>query len=158
MAVDMFLKIENIKGESTDLGHKGEIEILSFSWGVSNPGSHAGGGGGGAGKVSMSDISFSHVYDKASPVLMKHCCSGQHIKEAIITVRKAGDRPVEYLKYKLSDILISGYSLGGNGNEVPTEEISMNFSKVEVSYLDSNTGKFETASCGAKQGSTGRTK
>lgn len=158
MAVDMFLKIENIKGESADLGHKEEIEILSFSWGLSNQGSHAGGGGGGAGKVSVHDISFSRSYDKASPLLMKACCSGQHIKEATLSVRKAGGEQQDYLKYKLTDILISGYSLGGNSHDAPTEELSLNFSKVEISYLDTRTGATETASCGGKQGNTGRTK
>jgi type VI secretion system secreted protein Hcp len=160
MAVDMFLKLDGIKGESVDLGHKDEIEILSFSWGVNQQGSHGGGGGGGAGKVSMSDISFSHTYDKASPVLMSSCCSGKHIPQATLSVRKAGSTQ-DYLKYKLSDLLISSYQLQGNSGEAPTENVSINFSKVEITYYAQDgrgTVENETAACGGKQGKAGRTR
>ena len=89
MASDIFAKIGDIKGESFDDKHKGEIEVLSYSWGVSNSGS-IGGGGGGAGKATFNDLSFTHSIDKASPLLLKACATGQHLKEATITHRKAG--------------------------------------------------------------------
>ena len=71
MASDIFAKIGDIKGESLDDKHKDEIEVLSWSWGVTNAGATTAGGGGGAGKASFHDLSFTHKIDKASPVLMQ---------------------------------------------------------------------------------------
>src|SRR5580700_1794284 len=97
MASDIFAKLGDIKGESLDDKHKDEIEVLSFSWGVNNAGSMASGSGGGEGKSSFSDISFTHNYDKASPILFQACANGTHIKDATITHRKAGKGQQEYL-------------------------------------------------------------
>src|SRR4051812_47909321 len=103
MAVDMFLKLDGVKGESHDSKHPDEIEILSFSWGMTQTGSFSGGGG--AGKVSVHDISVTKRIDVSTPVLMKTCVNGTHIPTGLITVRKAGEKPLEYLKIKLVDIL-----------------------------------------------------
>jgi len=135
MAVDMFLKLDGIKGESLDEKHKDEIHVESFSWGVSQTGTMGTGGGGGAGKVNVHDISVSKYLDKSTPELMLACCSGKHIPSGLITVRKAGTKPLEYLKIKLTDILISGVQTAGAGGlDSLTENLSLNFSKFEVSY------------------------
>jgi len=89
MASDIFAKIGDIKGESLDAKHKDEIEVLSYSWGVSNAGSMAHGSGGGEGKATFHDLSFVHKIDKSSPVLLQNCATGVHIKEATITDRKS---------------------------------------------------------------------
>jgi type VI secretion system secreted protein Hcp len=136
MAVDMFLKLDGIKGESKDAKHKDEIHIESFSWGLSQTGAHGAGGGGGAGKVSVHDISVTKFLDKSSPELMLACCNGKHIKEGLITVRKAGENPVEYLKIKLSDILISGVQDAGHGSDLLTENVTLNFAKFHVDYQE----------------------
>jgi type VI secretion system secreted protein Hcp len=136
MAVDMFLKLDGIKGESKDAKHKDEIHIESFSWGLNQTGAHGAGGGGGAGKVSVHDISVTKFLDKASPELMLACCNGKHIKEGLITVRKAGENPVEYLKIKLSDILISGVQNAGHGSDLLTENLTLNFAKFHVDYQE----------------------
>lgn len=134
-AVDYFLKIEGIKGESPDAKHKDEIQLESWSWGESNAGSHAGGGGGGAGKVVMQDFHFTMTNNSASPELMLACAEGRHIKSAQLTCRKAGKDQQEYLKIKLSDLLVSSYQTGGHGGSVmPTDQISLNFAKVEYDY------------------------
>jgi type VI secretion system secreted protein Hcp len=148
MAVDMFLKIEGIPGESQDDKHKDWIEVESFSWGLSNTPRGAGGGGG-AGKVSLQDLRFVQAVDKATPLLMRAACSGKHFPDAVLSVRKAGERQQDYLKYKLSDILISGLQIGGDG-EHPVVEVSLQWQKVTTSYLDAS-GKEETAStCGGR--------
>jgi len=135
MAVDYFLKIDGIPGESEDAKHKNEIDLESWSWGETNSGSHAGGGGGGAGKVSMNDFNFVMRVNKASPKLFLACASGQHIKEALLTCRKAGKDQQEYLKIKFNDLLVSTYQTGGSsGDVVPAEQIALNFSKIEVNY------------------------
>jgi type VI secretion system secreted protein Hcp len=135
MAVDMFLKLDGIKGESHDAVHKEEIDVLAWSWGLSQSGTTHTGGGGGAGKVNVQDISFTKWVDKASPVLFLDCASGKHIKEATLTVRKAGDKPLEYLKIKLSEILVSSISTGGSGGEDRlTENVTLNFAQVQVTY------------------------
>ena len=134
--VDFFLKLDGVDGESADKIHKGSIDIEAWSWGEQNAGSFAAGGGGGAGKVSMSDFQFTTKMSKASPALFFACASGKHIKEATITARKAGGEQVEYLKIKLSDVLVSSYSTGSSaGSDVlPMESFSLNFAKIEVSY------------------------
>jgi type VI secretion system secreted protein Hcp len=136
MAVDMFLKIDDIKGESLDAKHKDEIQVISWSWGMSQSGTTHDGPGAGAGKVNIQDLSFTKFVDKASPNLIKFCCSGKHFGHALLTVRKAGgDNPVEYLKIKLSDIIISSVTTGGSGGEDRlTENVSLNFGKFTLEY------------------------
>src|SRR5204862_12063 len=106
-AVDYFLKIDGIPGESQDDKHKDEIDLESWSWGETNSGTSSGGGGGGAGKVSMQDFSFGMRVNKASPKLFLACATGQPVAEATLTCRKAGKGQQEYLKIKFSDLLIS---------------------------------------------------
>ena len=133
MASDYLLKLEGIKGESLDAKHKDEIEIESFSWGATQP---AVASGGGAGKVSFQDIHFTTRVNVASPNLMVACASGQHIKEATLTVRKAGREQLEYYILKLSDNLVSSYQSGGfeGSNALPVDQFSLNFAKIEFEY------------------------
>jgi type VI secretion system secreted protein Hcp len=137
-AVDYFLKIEGIEGESMDAKHKGEIQIESFSWGASQGGTMAFGGGGGAGKASFQDFHFVMKVNKASPKLMLACARGDHIKNAILTCRKAGKEQQEFLKWTFTDLLVSSYQTGGSGSGdvLPMDQISLNFSKVEVEYKE----------------------
>ena len=130
---DYFLKIKELPGESEDSKHKGEIEILSYSWGVSQAGSFGAGGGGGSSKANFQDISFSYVLNKASPLIMKACATGQHIKEALLVCRKAGGEQQEYLELKFSDLIVSSYQTGGSG-DIPIDSFSLNYSKCEVAY------------------------
>jgi len=139
MAVDMYLKLDGIKGESQDDKHKDEIDVLSWSWGVTQSGSMHTGGGGGSGKASFKDIAITKYVDTASPSLIKACSTGDHIKEALLVVRKAGKDQQEYLKYILTDCLISSVSTGGSGGEDRlTENISINFAKFKVEYRPQN--------------------
>lgn len=135
MAVDMFIKIDGIKGESQDDSHGEEIDVLAWSWGMSQSGSTHTGGGGGAGKVSIQDISFTKWVDKSSPNLMLACSNGKHFKKALLTVRKAGENPVEYIKITMENVLVSSVSSGGSqGEEKLTENVTLNFSKVKHEY------------------------
>ena len=135
VATDYFLKLDGIDGESTDDKHKGEIDVLSWSWGVSQSGTHQAGGGGGAGKASPTDLSFSMITCKASPKLYLACATGEHIKTAKLVVRKAGGEQQEYMSVLLSDVLVSSYSTGGSGGgDLPMESFSLNFGKMEYEY------------------------
>ena len=139
MAVDMFLKLDGIKGEAQDSKHKDEIDVLAWSWGVSQSGTMHTGGGGGSGKASFQDISFTKYVDLASPNLFKLCATGEHIKQANLVVRKAGKEQQEYLKFILTDCLVSSVSTGGSGGEDRlTENISINFAKVRMEYYPQN--------------------
>jgi len=134
MAVDYFLKIDGVDSESTDSKHKNEIDVESFSWGATQTGaSSARGAGAGAGKVSMQDFHFVMKVNKASPILMLSCATGKHIKAATLTCRKAGGDQQEYMKVVMSDLLVSSYQTGGAG-EIPTDQISLNFGKIEFEY------------------------
>lgn len=135
MAVDVFLKIKGIPGESADAKHKGEIDVLSYSWGVSQTGTMSYGGGGGAGKATFADFSFMMRMNKATPKLMQACANGTHIPEAILVCRKAGDKQQEYMTYKFYDLLISSYQTSASSEE-PMESISFNFSKMEMEYKE----------------------
>ena len=136
-AVDYFLKIDGIEGESTDSKHKGEIDIQSFSFGVSQLGSHAGGGGGGSGKASFQDLHFTTNVSKASPKLMLACATGEHIKKAVLTVRKAGTDQQEYMKVTLEELLVSSYQDGGHeGSVFPSDQFALNFAKIEFDYKE----------------------
>ena len=143
MAVfDYFLKITDIKGESTDSKHPDEIVVESFSWGLSQSGTALAGAGGSTGKSSFQDFSFVAPVSLASPKLFLACASGQHIKEATLTVRKAGKTQQEFLIIKMSDLVVSGYETNVQTSEtpdgVPTEQIadqiSLNFAKLDVEY------------------------
>jgi type VI secretion system secreted protein Hcp len=135
MASDIFAKIGDIKGESLDDKHKDEVEIVSWSWGISQTGSMAHGGGGGEGKASFNDFNFTHLVDKASPVLMKACATGEHIKEGTITVRKAGKGQQEFLIIKMNDIIITSVQPGGHGDGAGTSEnVALQCAKVDLEY------------------------
>jgi len=134
-AVDYFLKIDGIDGESQDKTHKNEIQLMSFSWGAHNAGTMAVGGGGGSGRVAFQDFSFEMGVSKASPKLMLACANGEHIKNAILTCRKAGKEQQEYLKYTFTDLLVSKFFTGGT-EVIPTESVSLNFSQVEIVYKE----------------------
>ncbi|MFH1998503.1 MAG: type VI secretion system tube protein Hcp, partial [Planctomycetota bacterium] len=136
MAVDMFIKIGDIKGESKDSAKKDQIDVLAWSWGMSQSGSFHAGGGGGSGKADVQDISFTKYVDKASANLMKYCCSGEQIKEALLTVRKAGGKkPLDYITIKMENVIVSSVSTGGSGGEeILTENVTLNFAKFKYEY------------------------
>jgi type VI secretion system secreted protein Hcp len=133
VASDIFAKLGDIKGESLDDKHRDEIEVLSWSWGVTNAGAKGAGGAGRGGKATFQDLSFTHKIDRASPVLMQACATGVHLKEATITHRKAGKDQQEYLIIKMDDVIISavteGESEGGN-----LETVNLAFAKVDLEY------------------------
>ena len=133
MAVDYFLKLDGIPGESTDAKHKDEIDVLAFSWGVSHP-KASGPGGGGAGKAVFEDLLVVAHTSKASPKLWLACASGQHIKSAVLTCRKPGKAPFEFLKITLTDVSITSYEIDGSDEELPLDQIALAFAKVETVY------------------------
>jgi type VI secretion system secreted protein Hcp len=136
MATDYLLELDGIKGESRDDKHKDTLEIESFSWGCSNMGGMASGGGGGAGKVNFQDISCTTKVNTSSPLLMLACATGQHIKKAVLFVRKAGGTQEDYYKVSMSDLLVSSYQTGGSsgGDAVPVDQFSLNFASIKFEY------------------------
>jgi type VI secretion system secreted protein Hcp len=162
MAFDAFLKIDGIKGESTDKEHKDEIDLISFSWGETNAGRAfggggigGGGGGGGAGRVTFQDFHFTHKVDKATPLLFFACASGQHIATATLTCRRPGSpgitaaapdapvpapRPGEFLIYVMTNVLVSSFSDAGVSadEDRPVESISLNFTQLQIEYTPQN--------------------
>ena len=137
-AVDYFLKIEGIEGESHDSKHKGSIDIESWSFSEHQAGTHSGGGGGGAGKVQMGDMVFTSKVSKASPKLFLACATGDHIKKVVLTCRKAGKEQQEFFVWEFHDVLVSSYQTGGSGGSsvVPTDHFNLNFSKIQLEYKE----------------------
>ena len=136
MAVDYFLKVAGADGESKVSGHEDEIDIIAWDWGMTQSGTMHRGGGGGAGKVNIQDISVTKYIDKATPTLIKMCCNGEHFDEAVLTARKAGKDPLEYLKIKMTKVLVSSIATGGSDtDDRSTENVTLNFKKFEVDYV-----------------------
>ncbi len=133
MATDIFAKLGDIKGESLDDKHKDEIEVLSWSWGVTNAVTLAGSGAG-QGKASFRDLSFIHKIDKASPSLMQACATGVHLKEATITHRKAGKGQQEFLVIKMNDVIVTAIVDADSSEGGSAETVSLAFAKIDVAY------------------------
>ena len=132
MATDYFLKIDGIEGESADLKHKGEIQAESFSLGVSH--SIGGTAGVGAGGSTWQDFHVTAKIDKSYPKLKQACSTGDHIKSAVLTVRKAGKEQLDYLKITLTDVIVSDVQLGGtlDGGAVPVMQIALNYASIDI--------------------------
>jgi type VI secretion system secreted protein Hcp len=145
-AFDYFLKLDGIPGESTDAKHKGEIDVLAWSWGLSQEGGSPGGGGGGAGRVKIENISIQKLVDLASPLLLSFSATGKHISDGTLTTRKAGKAAGEFLLFKMSNVVVTSVQVAASqdGN-APTESITLNFGKVEFDYKD-RAFKFDVAS------------
>ena len=136
MPSDYLLELDGIKGESSDDKHKGTIEVESFSWGATQQGSFSAGGGGGAGKVSFQDLHLTTRVNKSSPILMLSCATGQHIKKAILFVRKAGGDQQDYYTVTMTDLLVSSYQSGGSSGSdaLPVDQFSLNFGAIKFEY------------------------
>lgn len=141
MSIDAFLKIGSVQGESKDADHAGEIELESFSWGVNQPTLTGVGKGRSAGKANHGDFHFTMKTSSASPVLMMACAGGDHLGDAIVSVRRAGagGDHQEYLQWTLSDVMVSSFQHGGSsGAEYPVDQVSLNFSKIKKDYKPLN--------------------
>lgn len=141
MAADILLKIEGVEGDSKVDGHEKEIDVLSASWGASNPTSAHFGGGAGTAKVNVQDLSIVKRVDKSSPSLFLKTCEGTHYDSATLVFRKAGgDAPVDYMKYEMTHVFVSSWQQSGGGDAFAMENVSFSFEKVKVTF----TGQDET--------------
>jgi len=144
MALDSFLKLGDVKGESVVKGFEDHIQLLAWSWGMSQSGTTHIGSGGGAGKVNVQDLSFTHYVDSASPNLIKACCVGTHYDTGKLTMRKAGGAPLDYVIISLTDIIVTSVSSGGSGGEdLLSENVTLNFAQFKYEYQpqDAKGGK-----------------
>ncbi len=138
-AVDMFLKIEGIPGESKDQNHKDWIDVLSFSKSVSRPIEPGAGGRAGGQAAEASDLALSKYIDKSSPKLALACCEGGHIPEVTLElINTRGGNKTPYMVYKLHNVLVTSYSVSGDtsGDPLPTEEITLNYESIEWTYVE----------------------
>jgi type VI secretion system secreted protein Hcp len=132
---DMFLKLDGIDGESRDDVHKGEIDVTSWSWGVANSGPGTGAGGG-SGVSRVHDLAVTKYVDNATVPLKKAVLSGRKITNAVLTVRKAGQNPMEYLVIEMQEVFITSQSFMAQkgSDDLLTENVQLNFSKVKTTY------------------------
>jgi type VI secretion system secreted protein Hcp len=135
MAVDIFMQIDKVNGESTDSKFKGAIEVVSWSWGLTQSGTTHTGSGSGAGKVNVQDLSFTKFVDTSSPVLVQKCCDGTPFTKATLTLRKAGATPLVYMVITLQNVLISSVSLAtAASDDRQTEVVTLNFGQFSYAY------------------------
>jgi type VI secretion system secreted protein Hcp len=145
MAFDAFLKVSTVPGESTDDKHKDWIEVLSYSWGVSQPsaGSRSTAGAASAERTNHQDFSIVKVLDKASVKLFLSCCKGEHIPEVKLELCRATGDKTKYMEYKMTDVLVTSMRPGGSahgGETLPLEEVSFNYGKIELTYTETDHG------------------
>jgi type VI secretion system secreted protein Hcp len=145
MAVDFFLKLDGISGESLDANHKNEITVLSWSWGASQHSSVAGSGGSGAGKASLADLNIMKNYDAASVPLFKSLLAGKHIATGVLTANKAGGNGKPFLTVSLTELFVTSVQSSGS-SEVPTESVSLSYATIKVEYSKQNDQGVLTAS------------
>jgi type VI secretion system secreted protein Hcp len=133
MSSDSHIKFDGVEGESTHKDHKGEIEVLSWAWGVSNSAALSGGGSG-KGKATPGDFTFTHLYDKASPVLAKQCISGKHFASVVLTARKAGEGQKDFLKVTMKEVFVTSTQPGGSSGGDLHESVSLSYKDIEFAY------------------------
>ena len=133
MTIDCNLKLDGVKGESTDSHHKDEIEVTSWSWSVGQSSSGSGGGSG-QGRAVLGSFDFTHHYDKASPILASTCCSGKHFETAVITVRKAGGEAQDFLKVTMKGVFITSVAPGATSGGDIVETVHMEYNDIEFAY------------------------
>jgi len=139
MAQDMFIKIAGIDGESNDSNHKNEIDVIHWEWQIKQASDMHSGSGGGAGKATISDLYFEHYADRASPNLMKYCLTGKHVSDVVLTTRKAGGNPLEYMKITMNDVIVTlVHPVSTQGDERIREQVGLSFAKVKQEYLIQN--------------------
>jgi len=136
MAANIFLKFApEIKGESKQTGYEDQIEILSYSWGVSQAGGYSYGQGGTSAKANLQDLSVSFRQCPASPKVMQYCASGKHLDTATLTCLEASETPEKYQEITLTDVIISSYQSGGSGDDKPIESMTLNFAQLKQEYF-----------------------
>jgi len=133
MSSDSHIKFDGVEGESTHKDHKGEIEVLGWSWNVANSAALAGGGSG-KGKATPGDFTFTHLYDKSSPVLAKHCISGKHFSSVVLTARKAGEGQKDFLKVTMKEVFVTSTQPGGSSGGDISEAVSLSYKDIEFAY------------------------
>lgn len=136
MALDMFLKVDDVKGESQDSAHKDEIDVIGWKWGMSTAATTHAGSGGGMGKANVENLVLTKWIDKATTNLVMATCSGKHFKEALFTVRKSGgEKPVDYLKMTMKEVIVASVSSGATGSDDRlTETVTLNFAEFKLEY------------------------
>lgn len=141
---DMFLRLEGkrsgwVKGEANATGHVEEIDISDWSWGMT--GSHAMGGAGAAARSSLSELRLGKGTDRATTALMAVMRTNEEVKKAVLTVRKAGTAPVDYLVITVENGRISSHSIGNRspGDPELVESLTLAFEKIEVKYAPQGT-------------------
>jgi len=149
---DAYLQIGTkgeVNGECKDAEFSNWIEVLSWSWGARQLGTASHGVGLGASKVSLNDFSFTMHFCAASPVLLLSCCTGHHYKEAILVMRKPTGKDggqQKFLEFTFKDVLVSSYQTGGSGEDLPVENLSLNFTSVQQEYFtQSDKGVLKSA-------------
>ena len=133
MSNDVFMKIDGVSGESQNDAHLNEIEVVGWTWKMSQMSSMMSGSGGGAAKATVEDLVFFHQVDKASPTLMSYCLTGKHVPTAVLTMRKAGGVPFDFLRITMRDVVVTGVEMNSQH-----EQVRLSFSSVKQEYMIQN--------------------
>lgn len=144
MAIDVYLQIEGIKGESADQGHKDWIEVETCHWGIHQPKSATSSTGGGhtAERAELQEITFSKAADLSSPILMQHCAMGKTVPKAKIEFMRADGNgtPIKYFEIELENVLIGSISPGIAAGTILSEHVSLKYSKIKWRYTQQKIG------------------
>jgi type VI secretion system secreted protein Hcp len=139
MPIDTHIKFDGIDGEATDRDHKGEIEVLSWSWGLSAQPSGGPGAGGASGKATAQDLSFVHHYDKASPLLARAAATGTHLKQVTLAARRSGQGQKDFLKVTMKEVFVTAVQPSGTQAEGIAESVSVRSRQIAFEYQPTDT-------------------
>lgn len=133
MAIDTHIKFDGIDGESTHKDHKGEVAVLSWSWGLTAAAGAATGAAASRRKALPQEMRIVHRYDKASPLLAKQAVLGRHVPSAVLTARKAGEGQKDFLKVTMKEVFITSVQ-AREGVDEPMEEVALSYGTIDFEY------------------------
>ena len=154
---EAFVKITGITGDSMDAKHKGEIDVLAWSWGVTQAGSSRALRGEAMPRAGVQEVTITKRLDSSSPTLFQAVATNRRISEVVLTMRKVGGKDqVEFVKIRLKDAVVSSVKIvsASTAEAAPTEEVTLSFATFEYAYTPQNAAGMAGAPVTAAGGSS----
>jgi type VI secretion system secreted protein Hcp len=132
---ECFLRVDGVQGDSADARHRGEIELLSWSLGLTTPvAATSAGAAATVGRADFQPLRVTQRIDRAVPALVQIGASGRHVQSAVLSCRRPGREAADYLKITLQDVLVSGVRLGDSADAPPGAEITLAYGRISIEY------------------------
>ncbi|MCK6490685.1 MAG: type VI secretion system tube protein Hcp [Planctomycetes bacterium] len=140
-SIKAFIKLDGIDGQSTDDKHKGQIDVVDFSYGGAQPTVRASHGGARSGAgVAVDNFAFTHFIDKATPNLFKALCTGKPVAKVVFELCRSTGDSTPYLTVTMEDVLVAAIANGAMRDDsvVPAETVGLNYGKITIAYTETD--------------------